>query len=111
MLAATSHQQGWDMAQTEHQLNTLIEKNYDLRDADAIATAKGEFRTMADPKLNGWLPKIYELATERMQLEVAGSTKRLNHEMMKFCRRVIKSTTSQVAVIQEIQAEITGMRK
>lgn len=105
-LALVSHQQGWPSRRKEEELEILIEKNYDLGDVKAIKTAKDEFRTMAQPRLKDWLPVLRDLAEKRMGLEPAGTTKRFNHEMVKFCRRAGKDGRGPALAIKEIEDEV-----
>lgn len=105
-LALTGHQHAWTMHKLSAELEILIDQNYDLEAAKAKATARAEFWVMADPCLNGWLPAIRELAEEKRDLQPVGARVRLNHEMIKFCRRAGKHINGPGVAIREIKAAL-----
>lgn len=110
-LALKRHQQGWSVAETEKQLQIITKNNFDLEESKAIATAKDEFRAMADLRLKNHLPMLRELAEKTMSLELAGTKKRFNHEMIKYCRRAAKHIRGPEIVIRDIEAEIADFNR
>jgi hypothetical protein len=105
-LAVTSTQQGWNRKRVSDELEGLIARNSDLIDEKSIETFRSEFYRFADPRLNGFLPKIDGLAKRKIDAQEAGGKLRYNHELSKFCKRALDHPMGPEVAIREIESEL-----
>jgi hypothetical protein len=100
-LAQYRHTAGLTDEESRLAFDAWVDKNPDLQDRRAIATAWAEYQKMAHPRLAGWLPRIKKLAQHIINNEPAGTKRRFNHEFSKICRFARDHKISVSAAIRE----------